>query len=424
VSIGGAETTQGTAVSRTAVIPIRGMPGLTKTAQKELDPAIVGRNMDAGEFSVAYDVAGTIPVTPRPAAGLGMLFNSLFGDEQASPDQIAACIRIRYSGSESSAKISADTTGDTLTSEVGDYGSESGDTNFGTSGDIDLTAASTDTVGELVSTINGYDDYEAETVFGATDTDAAEIIDITQAQAKNKWVYVWFTSASSGIYKHEWQVVLDSTERSSYSVQVDNMHDNFLYDGCVVASASLSAALKALVEMDFEVLGMEESTGETAYSGDELESYGPYLFQKGDFSIGATDFSYLRNINMNFGNNPNTEGYGMGSLYRQYHEKGKFDCSGDLQIRYDSNVYALRSNVFDDSVVSMTLSFATNSNIATNIQGLLLIELPAVQLSDYQATENGDQIDASLTWRAVKTSTLYDPAVRIVMLTDDSAVYN
>jgi hypothetical protein len=423
-SIGGAETTAGTAVSRTAVIPIRGMPTLRKSANKQVDPVIAGRNMDAAEFSTAYPVGGSIPLSPRPAAGFGMLLNAWLGQEQASPDQIAACIRIRYTGSEASCKISASASGDTIDSDVGDKGSETGDTNFGTSGSIDLTAASTDTVGELVSTIDGYTDYEAETLFGDTSTDAAEILDITSAQGKNQWVYVWFGSASSGFYRHTWEVVLTNTERDTFSVQVDGMHDNYLYDGVIVDAMSFNAALQGLLEAEAEVLGFDEATGQSAYSGDDLESYGAYIFQHGGFSLRDVDYTYLRSISFNGTNGSTQDGYGQGSLLRQYHEKNKFDLTGSFQLRYSSDVYANRARVFNDAVVALSFYFKTNSDLATNIPGILLFEMPNIQLSDYQETERDGKIDASVNFRAVNPDGAYDSPFRITMITDDSAVYH
>lgn len=423
-SIGGAETTAGTAVARTAVIPIRGMPTLRKTANKEVDPVIAGRNMDAGAFSTSYPVGGSLPLTPRPSAGLGMLLNAWLGQEQASPDQIAACIRIRYTGSEASAKISADSTGDTLTSEVGDKGSETGDTNFGTSGDIDLTALSTDTVGELVSTINGYSDYECEKLFGADGTDAADIIDITSAQGKNQWAYIWFSSTTSGFYRHVWEVVLSNTERDTFSVQIDGMHDNYLYDGVIVDSMSWNAALQGLLEADAECLGFDETIGQSAYSGDALESYGAYIFQHAGFSLDEIDYSYLRSISFSGTNNSTQDGYGIGALVRSYHEKNKFDLTGSFQLRYSSDVYAHRADMFNDAEIALSFYFKTNDNLATDIPGLLLIEMPNIILSSYEETERDGKIDASVNFRAVNPDGAYDPAFRVTMITDDSAVYH
>lgn len=70
---------------------------------------------------------------------------------------------IKYKGSEESCLISVDgTTGD-ITSEIGVLGSEAPDANFtigSTSGDIDVSNAAADTLGEVVDFINSLDDYE------------------------------------------------------------------------------------------------------------------------------------------------------------------------------------------------------------------------------------------------------------------------
>lgn len=423
-SIGGKETTPGTAVSRTNVIPISGMPGLRKTAEKTVDPVIAGRNMDVGEFSTAYPVSGAIPLAPRPAAGLGMLFSAWLGEQQASPAQVDACIRIRYTGTEASAKISADTTADTLTSAVGDKGSESGDANFGTSGSIDLTAIATDTVGELVTEINGYADYECEKVFGDDAVDAGEIIDITQAQGKEKWVYIWFSSASSGIYRHVWEVVLSNTERPTFSTQLDGLHDNYLYTGVIVNELSMDGALRGLISGEAQCLGLSEQTGQSAYSGSALEDVDAYLFQQGGFSLAEKDYSFLRSVNMTGANNSTEDGYGQGSLERQYHEKGKFDLTGSFQLRYSTDIYAHRADVFNDVKVALSLHFKTIANLATGIPGLLLLEMPNIQLSTYEETDRDGKIDASINWRAFNPDGAYDPAFRITMLSTRSTVHN
>jgi len=152
-TIGGPESTAGTAVARTAVIPIRDKPTFRDQAEKVVDPAIVGNNMAVGEYLAARNLSGDFPLTPRPCAGFGKILNSVLGQE-TTPVQVGALIRIRYSGSEDSAKISASATGDTLTSDVGDVGSEAGDANIGTSGDIDLTDTGSDTVTDLVAVID------------------------------------------------------------------------------------------------------------------------------------------------------------------------------------------------------------------------------------------------------------------------------
>lgn len=423
-TIGGPETTAGTAVARTAVIPIRDKPSFREQAEKTEDPAITGENMPVGEYMIARDLSGGIPISPRPCAAMGMLINSLLGQESA-PSQIGAVIRIRYSGSDASCKISADTTGDTLTSDTGALGSESGDENFGTTGDLDLTAVGSDTVAEVVSTVDAYDDYEAELVTGLGTLDAADIIDITSEQGKDRWVYVYFSSESTSLYLHQWPVVLTNTARDHYSIQADGVHDNFLAAGVVIDSMSMSGALKSMVEAEVQGLGMTYTGSETA-SSVTLEAVDPFIFYDGSFSIGGNTEPYIRNIGIEVNNNHGTEGYGMGSASRQYVDKGVFDVTVDLQTRHDTDIYTLRADIFDNDQSGLDIYFQTASYLGTasdEINGLLIIEIPFCNISDYDIVDNNGVLDASLNLRAMNPPSQYGSPFRISMITDDSSAY-
>lgn len=423
-TIGGPELTPGTAVARTAVIPIRDKPSLREQAEKTEDPAITGENMPVGEYMVARDLSGGIPISPRPCAGFGMLLNSLLGQE-GSPSQIGAVMRIRYSGSDASCKISADTTGDTLTSETGDLGSESGDANFGTTGDIDLTAIDTDTVAELVSTITAYDDYEAELVTGLGSVDAGEIIDITAEQGAKRWVYVYFSGTATSLYLHQWSVLLTNAARDTYSIQADGIHDNYLAAGVVADSMSLSGALKSMVEAELQCLGMTYTGGETV-SSVELESVDPFIFYDGSFSMAGATEPYIRNISMDINNNHGSEGYGMGSASRQYTDKGVFNATIDLQTRHDTDIYSLRADIFDNDQSGLDIYFKTASYLGTaadEINGLLIVEVPFCNISDYDITDNGGVLDATLNLRAMNPPSQYGSPFRITMITDDASAY-
>lgn len=420
VTIGGPEVTAGTAVAREYVVPIAGKPDLRQRAEKLEDPVIIGAGMSRGQFLVAKNSMGGIPLSPRCCGGFGQSLNSLMGQESA-PTQIGAIIRVRYTGSDASCKITANTSADTLTSVTGALGSESADSNFGTGGSYDLTAGASDTVAELVTAISGDTDYECELVTGDNTTDAADIVDI-EYQAKNRWVYILFSAAASGIYAHRWTPVLTSgTERPTYSVQVDGMHDNFLYDGAVVDKMSLSGALKALIEGSMDILAMSEATGQSV-SALTLESVNPLIFGNGSVSVGGTDFTYVRNFSMDIMNGHRADGYGTGSTERQYQSRGDFGVSGRVKIRHDSDAYALRTSVFDDSTVGLHMHFYSNVDLATNYKALMVVNLPYCQLGDYEFPEEQGIVDTELPWMASNPDSYSDP-VEIILLTDDSGAY-
>lgn len=421
VTIGGPESPAGTEASRTVVIPHRDMPGLKVTFDKQGDPAISGENMLLGKYTVAGDTGGGIPLAFRPSAGIGKLLNSLLGQED-TPTQIAAAIRIRYTGSDASCKISANTSSDTLTSETGDKGSESGDASFGTSGDIDLTALSTDTVGELVTVINGYTDYECEKLFGADATDAADIEDITNKQAKDGWVTVWFTSSSSGAYRHQWVVDLSNTQRPTYSVQVDERQDNFLYTGCVVDSLALNCALRSFVEASVEILGFQETGGQSA-SSLASASEEPIRFHNGGFSVGPYDFTYIRNHSLTMNNQHRNEGYGQGSIFRQFHEKGTFMATGEVQVRLNSDADAIKDYVNATTLLNIYFYY-TGGTITSDISEFVLTELPYCSIDDFDWPTNEGVIDANFPFEVVKgAGTRYNDPLTISFINTDSGAY-
>ena len=424
VTIGGPESSPGTPESRTHVLPITGLPGFRETPDKAEDPAIIGRNMAAGEYLMAKDLSGGIPITPRCCGGFGKLLNSLFGQE-GTPAQIGGLIRVCYGGAEDSCKIVASASGDTLASNVGDLGSESGDSNFGTAGVIDLTDPATDTLDELIAVIDAYSDYECEKIFEDTTTavDAADIIDITYSQGNEKWVYIWFGSSTSGVYLHKWEVDLTNTERPHYSLQIDNVHDNFLDAGVVIDGLSLSGAIKGMIEGAVDnAIGMSR-TGSQSPSSETLEDVDPLRYSDGGFALGGNDYNFIRNFNIKFSNNCDSEGFGQGSLSRQYIEKGKFTCEGDFSFRFDSNMVTERAKVFNNSRVALSTYYKAKDLVA-GIPEFMLIELPHLQLSDYQESDNGGKVDGQINFKAVyPKGTVYDAPVTVCILTTDSGAY-
>lgn len=542
VTIGGPESTPGTAVTRQFVIPLRAVPGLDKKVERALDPAIIGRNMDSGEYPIADSVSGGLPLTPRPCGGYGQIVKSLLGEEEvkqgyqemgltgktgasdtslststaynfkmtvdggtqtscsittgvgptidydelltllnaemtsqsldcywylwggdvrcvsdakaspssigiaagdtsdllaaldggATPDtavdgaplQVSGCIRIRYTGSDVSCKFESDQSDNTLTAKTGTKGSESLDTNFGVSGEIDFDTAAYDTLGEVVTAVDGYADYACEKVFGSDSLDlTANMVEhAIVAQGKNMWAYIYFESSSSGVYRHILRYDTSTSELPTYSYQVDGRYDNMLYDGIVTNGLSVSAALKGMAEADADLLGFDEAIGQTV-SALTLEDIDPMIFHKGSFSFGAQEYTYIRNISTDFTNNHNTEGYGQGSQSRVYHEKGKFDATGEMQVRLDATSYAERAKVFDNTLVAISYYFY-GKDYSTDIPELIITELSYCNIQDFTFTENNGVYDSNVPFKVLyPKGTIYNNPVRMHMLTEDSAEY-
>lgn len=420
-TIGGPEVTVGTAVAREYVIPIRALPGLDKTVERAADPAIIGRNMLAGEYTMVDSVQGNIPLSPRACGGFGQILSSLLGTPE-TPVEIGACIRIRYTGASASCKITAETSGDTLSAAIGTAGAEIADTNFGDGGTFDLSAAAYNTVGEIVNEIGYCTNYECEKVFGDDDIAATDIVSM-ERQANDKWAYFYFSNSATSVYLHRWEVDLTDTERPTYTIQADGFETEFLRPGCVVDQLTLSAALKGIVEGEATIEGMSE-TDEAGASALSLEDIDPLIFYKGNLSFGANEYIYIRNINLTLGNSHNPDaGYGFGSAGRQAHQKSEFVVSGSLQLRLDSTSYAERAKLTSGTQIALALYFY-GSDIATDLPQCLLIEIPYCVISNVTFTDNSGVIDLSIEFKGLyPKGTVYDPALSVAMLTEDSSAY-
>lgn len=423
----GKESTAGTAVTTTAVVPIKGLPSLDRKIEKTVDPVIIGAGMAAGETPVSASVKGPIPLSPRSCAGFGQLLKGALGAETLLSNVIGV-VRMRYKGAQASCKIVAAAT--TLTSYIGALGSESlegsAPSGFGTTGVYTITPGTT-TIATLVSAIAGYTNYECQLVAGAGASTIQSIATGTW-QAKGKWLIVTLIGSATGVYGHRFTPDLAiANERPAFSVQHDLGTDNLKYAGCSVGKISLSAALKALLDGSVDLLGFTEATGVGA-SGLTLGDSKPFIFGGGVSSVGSVDYNFVRSMSAEFDNGLKEDGYGQASLDRAYHAKGLFAASGDLKLRLDATSYLERAKVASGVIASELFIFlaAEGKCVGTSsVQEALIIEIPYAEHSDFNFEDNGGVVDCSLSWKGYYPSGAYyyDPPVTITLLSADNAVY-
>jgi len=417
--------TPGTAVARTAVLPIRDIGSLDRDIVKKTDPLIAGLGMDVGEYAVAGDVKGSIPLSPRPCTGWGHVLKGQFGAE-GTPAQVVGLLRIKYTGASASCKITTDLAAKTINSKIGDLGAEANDAAFGTAGTLTLTAITVDTVGELRDVINAYADYECEIVTGAVGTSIVSVV-AGVFQGKGKWAMLWLTGTGSGAYLHKFTPDLTlGSARPTYSVQRDGYEDNYLYDGIAMGKLSLSAALKADVEADIDVIGMKETAGQSA-SALAVPSAKPYRFGGGFTSVAGTKYSNVRKHSVSFDNSMMADGYGQDSIDRSYHERGKFLAEGGLTLRLDSVSVLERAKAESGASLAVQfMYFEVENTFALSVRGLMLVEIPYAEISETPKPEaNGDSLDLGIKFKGFNpgTATDYEAPVSIAILTADSTAY-
>jgi len=417
--------TPGTAVSRVAVLPIRDIGSLDREVTKKTDPLIAGLGMDSGEYAVAADVKGGIPLSPRPCAGWGHVLKGIFGTE-ATPVEIMGAIRIKYTGSSASCKITTDVSAKTITSRIGALGSETVDNAFGTAGVLTLTNVAYDTLAELVALIDGYTDYEAVLVTGTGSGTITSVVSGTY-QAKSKWAFLWMTGTGSGAYLHSFTPDLTlGTESPTYSIQVDGRGDNYLYAGVAFDKLSMSAALKSDLEADVDVLGMTEAIGQTI-SALTAPTAKPYKFGAGFTSLAGTKYDYVRKHSVSVANNGNADGYGQASIDRAYQQRGKVAIEAGLTLRMDSTSILERPKCEAGTVVALKfLYFAVEDTYLLGVAPLMLISFPYTEITEVPKVEaNGDALDMSIKVKAYNpgTATDYEGPASVYLLTADAAAY-
>lgn len=420
-TIGGPETEAGTAVARTARLPITGLPSIKVTPSKQADGVITGRNTSGKQYTDAIEVTGELPLKFIPCAGVGMGLCSLLGRDE-TPKKVGAAILLTYTGEEESCKIAVSDTGGTISSSIGKLGSEVADAAFGTGGVEDLSAETVTTVFELVSVLNSYPGYTAVKLFGSDTASTLNPVAITAAQGKERQVAIFFTDESSSVYLHRISNVIGLAERPTYSVQIDGVLDNQLESGAVVDGASISAELKGRASISFSTIGLGCVSGQQA-SELNLPTGQPMRFYRGSTFIGGKEHSYVKSFSLDVKNNHDSdEGYGQGSLYKQEHVRGEFTASGSFTVRTTADSKAEHQKVLDDSI-SSALAIFKGGEYAAEIPELAIIDIPALQYTEGSVTESGIALDLQFSYQVIDRMS-YDPMIQVFLLTQDAGRYD
>lgn len=429
VSIG-TESTIGTAVAPTVLLPITGLPGYDREITNDKDPAITGTGMDSGEYASYADCKGSIDLSPRSCGGWGKALKGALGTSAVTATEIVGIIRLRYTGSSASCKITTDLSAKTINSKIGAAGAEANDAAFGTTGTITLTGTSFDTVAELVAAIEAYTDYECKKLTGLDSSTIVSVYTMT-GQAKSKWVVLVLTGTGTGAYAHRLSANLTAnSERAGLTLQIDGREDNMRYAGNVVQSLDITAALKAQLKATVNFLGMTEAIGQSAMSALTLGDAKPYVFATGITSIAGTDYNFTRDVSLKINTNHIEDGYGQSSLDRAYQGKGKLDLSGSVKLRLDSTSYLERAKDEAGTRVSLLLVYyaADQKCVGTSsIREMMVIELPFCQLSKPGFEASGQVIDMKADFNAYKpnesSTYIFDEPITIWMTSADSAAY-
>jgi len=419
------ETTAGTTVTPTSAISIRDMPSLDKHYDRKPSEVILGNGMRQGEYTLDTDVKGSMSVSPRVNAGNGKLLKAHLGLE-ATPVQVAGLVSIRYIGASASCKLVVTATN--ITSNIGAFGAETADNGsgiagFGISGVITLATYST--IGALVTYINTLTNYKAVLITGASGASSTTPgpVAITKTQAANRPAIITFQSTTTLDYAHTFTPDLSVNERPSLSIQKEGFQDNMLYGGVYANSLTMQGATKGFVQMAFDLIGMNETIGQTAIAGVSIPSNGDLVTQAGSFYFDKTAYSTVKDFSFKSANNLISDGYGMGSIDRAYVQKGLYEATGDFTVQLTAGSYAERAGLISMTQFSMQI-ILQGASLGNSLLETMIIDLPTVQVEDFQYTNNSSVLFAKILYRVFNQPSQYDAPVTVTIINTDTALYN
>jgi hypothetical protein len=416
LTVGGPETSLGTAVARTDRLPITGLVEVVKKASRAPSEVLTGRGTVRGNYIDSIDLSMEVPLELQATKATGLLLVSNVGQDLATPIQVAGALVINYVGSEASAKLVVTST--TIAATIGDLGAEEADTNFGTAGTYTLDDLATD-----VEEINGFTDYTCTKLFGAdAAVTASKGYAIAATQAAGNSVVVYFTSTDSGVYLHRFVPVLTNTERPTLSLQADGTGaKNDVLAGAVVDSLAFSADLKGRATLTASIMGTAATTATATAVALSLNK--PMKFSGAQFFLAGVEQTYVKSFATTVANNHDgDEGFGAGSLYKQDHAKGMFAVTGTTSVRSVTTTETEYAKRITETTSSMLAVFQ-GDDLVTSIPEMVLLRIPHVEITDATKSAGGVALDTELTWEAVDPQS-YDDILTVDMLTADATKYN
>jgi hypothetical protein len=236
---------------------------------KANDDALIGENFTTDRVKVSENYSGGVEMKAHPEE-LGPLFYWTLGNQAAVTDPVDAYAFITYTGSENYWRLTK--SAGNLTSETSSDGSSwSADNNFGTTGVLDLTNASYDTVAEMVTEIDGYSDYIAS-YKGKAAADSSSMDDFAATNGKEagdfaQMIIMRSKDATSTTAKlHAITPANASTKLPSASLSIDRTvgtNQVYGYTGTKVASATFNVSANDLAAVSLTVSAKDEETGKT-----------------------------------------------------------------------------------------------------------------------------------------------------------------
>jgi hypothetical protein len=400
------------------------------------DNALVGEIYPTDLVKVADGSAGSLEGNIH-GDEIGMLMHGVLGGEETPEDPIDANIIVSYNGTASYARLSVVVTD--LIAEISTDGiSWTPDTDFATTGTMDLSSAPFDTAGEVATATDGFTGYSA-TLFGKASSDSvnATAFAITNLKAAGikvgsiniKYQVVASTLAKTHILSPADAAVL----LPSFTLLVNRVlgtDKSVAFTGTKFQSITIANSNKDLTKFSIPVTSKEELVDQTDVdlSVSDVQAFTSakmkILVVKADgtqvLMEEVKDHSLVINTNID-------ENRVIGSL----NIKEQIRQNSTIELSYTANntdsQYVLRDEYINDAAVETFLYWESNSIVDSDesIPYSFLVRIPSTKYTDFNSPlTTGDRLTISAAGKTVKpTNDVYTKHIEFLIVDGELTAY-
>lgn len=366
---------------------------------------------------------------------LGEIIYATLGGQDAVNNPHTGIIIVAYNGSEDGARLTLSS--NSLTAEIYN-GSWVADTNFNTTGTIDVSNSSFDTLGELATAINGYTGWSAK-LLGSSSGDSTSIADFSATNLKYDQVkegaLLLKDVVTSTVAKNHKIYPSISSLLPSYTIQVNrNLGTNksFAFTGSKISSLTLNNTAKDVLAYSVTIDAQKELQDQTDVSLSVDPSILPVSACNATIVIvddaGAIyTFDEMKDLSLTINNNITTDDFVIGNCYKKEQVQQGFNVEISGNANNTDSQFSLRDKFINNNNLEMYI-YWTSSNEADKTNSVnyqMLCKIQNLYLSDFSSPASSvEKLVIAYAGKAtISKSNVYSNMIEFDVVDNDIATY-
>lgn len=403
---------------------------LTRAIEHVEDGQLIGEIYTTDMVKVADGATGGFEITAHPEE-VGPLFYFSLGKQETPGSPSAGYLRVNYTGSENYASLQI--ASGIMTAKVGaDAAAAIADVNFNTTGSIDFSDLSFDTLTEVATAIQGYTGWTAQE-FGSGAASMASVADQSEtplkedAQLQGSFITpIPVTSTESAVHKITPAQATD--DMPSFSLKINRTlgtDKSYVFTGCKVNTLAINMTAKDLVKLSLGLSVKEELNDQTDQSGTINDLQG-YISPRTDVYYNEINVDEVKDSVINVNNNLD-ESNVVGDFLKieQIRNGGTIEQSGTLNLTTGSDgSYQFYSFYVNDTPIEQVYYIESPfyADQTNNVKYSVLIKLNKVKLTDFNSPlSTPDRLTISEAGMAVKSK--YYKHIEIYVVDQETGSY-